>query len=181
LKTVLNLVRPRFFVPIHGEDRHLAHHGRLAREVGMAGNNVMVAGDGAVIDVAADRFTRAGDVEAGYVYVDGVGIGDIGPVVLRDRRQLAEDGIFVVVVTVNHQTGQAVGRPDVVTRGFVHPEIGEGLIESAKDQVLQSMAGMRDQQPEQQLLQNNLKELLSKYLYERTKRRPMVIPVVMEV
>jgi ribonuclease J len=128
LKIVLNLVRPKFFVPIHGEDRHLAHHGMLARDIGLGESNVMVAGDGTIIEVAKSRFDRAGQADAGYVFVDGLGIGDIGSVVLRDRKHLAQDGIFVLVLSVDHSTGAVIGRPDVVTRGFVHPGTSDHLI-----------------------------------------------------
>jgi ribonuclease J len=181
LKIVLNLVRPKFFVPIHGEDRHLAHHGMLARDIGLGESNVMVAGDGTLIEVGEERFKRGGEVDAGYVFVDGLGIGDIGSVVLRDRKHLAQDGIFVLVVSVDHSTGEVIGRPDVVTRGFVHPGTSDQLIESAKDEVLKSMAKLRRETAEPAILQEKVKEVLSKHLYERTKRRPMVVPVVMEV
>jgi ribonuclease J len=181
LKIVLNLVRPKFFVPIHGEDRHLVHHGMLARDVGMADTNVMVAGDGSVISVGAEVFKHSGDVDAGYVFVDGLGIGDVGSVVLRDRKHLGQDGIFVVVVTVDHNSGDLIGQPDVVTRGFVHEGSAEDLIEAAKERVVQAMARWRGEKIDGTLVQNNLKDVLGKYFYAQTKRRPMVIPVVMEV
>jgi ribonuclease J len=181
LKVVLNTVRPKFFVPIHGEDRHLAHHGMLAKDVGIEAGNVMVATDGWVIEVGQDHFECNQKVEAGYVFVDGLGIGDVGSIILRDRRHLSQDGIFIIVVTVDSQTGKVIGRPDVVTRGFVHLQTSEELIESAKDRVMESMAARGGNPPEWSLFQNNIKDVLSKHLYERTKRRPMVIPVVMEV
>jgi ribonuclease J len=181
LREVLNIVRPKFFVPIHGEDRHLAHHGMLAKDVGLAEDNVMVAGDGSVIELTRDRFERAGTVDAGYVFVDGLGIGDIGSVVLRDRRHLAQDGVFVMVVTVDHMTREFIGRPDVVTRGFVHLGTSEELIEAAKDEVLRYIATLGRDHGELSLFQNSIKEVLSKFLYDQTKRRPMVIPAVMEV
>ncbi|MHB8509965.1 MAG: MBL fold metallo-hydrolase RNA specificity domain-containing protein, partial [Candidatus Dormibacteria bacterium] len=181
LKIVLNLVRPKFFVPIHGEDRHLAHHRMLAREVGLGEANVMVASDGAVIELAHDRFVSERQVEAGYVFVDGLGIGDVGSVVLRDRRHLGQDGIFVVMVTVDRTTGAAIGRPDVVTRGFIHPDTSDQLLESAKDRVLESLGRLREEPADQALLQNHVRDVVSKHLYEQTRRRPMVIPVVVEV
>ena len=181
LKIVLNLVRPKFFVPIHGEDRHLAHHGMLARDVGLAEENVMVAGDGSIITVGAEVFEHSGDVDAGYVFVDGLGIGDVGSVVLRDRKHLGQDGIFVIVVTVDHNSGSLIGQPDVVTRGFVHEGSAEDLIEAAKNQVVQAMNKWRGEKIDVTLFQNNLKDVLGKYFYAQTKRRPMVIPVVMEV
>ncbi len=181
LKIVLNLVRPKFFVPIHGEDRHLAHHGMLAKDIGLGDSSIMVAGDGNIIEVGSEHFAKGGQVDAGYVFVDGLGIGDIGSVVLRDRKHLAQDGIFVLVVSVDHGTGAVIGRPDVVTRGFVHPGNADPLIESAKDEVLRSMATMGEEKTEPAILQEKIKDVISKHLYARTKRRPMVVPVVMEV
>jgi ribonuclease J len=181
LKIVLNLVRPKFFIPIHGEDRHLVHHGRLAREVGLRQDNVLVTGDGALVEVGEDHFAAAGKVDAGYVFVDGLGIGDIGSVVLRDRRHLGQDGVFVMVVTVDHSSGVALGRPDVVTRGFVHQDGAEALIEAAKDVVVQALERQPRQEVDSSLLQDRIKEVLSKHLYGETKRRPMVVPVVIEV
>ncbi|MGB2941143.1 MAG: ribonuclease J [Candidatus Dormiibacterota bacterium] len=181
LKIVLNLVRPKFFVPIHGEDRHLAHHGLLAQDIGLAESNVMIAGDGAIIDVGGEHFASDGRVDAGYVFVDGLGIGDIGSAVLRDRKHLGQDGIFVLVVSVDHSSGAVLGRPDVVTRGFVHPGSNDDLIESTKDHVLKAMAKLHEEKTEPVILQEKLKDVIAKHLYDRTKRRPMVVPVVMEV
>jgi ribonuclease J len=181
LRIVLNLVRPKFFVPIHGEDRHLAHHIALARQVGLPAENVLLAGDGALIEVGPDRFTRAGQVDAGYVFVDGLGIGDVGSVVLRDRKHLGQDGIFVIVVSVNHLNGEVVGRPDVVTRGFVHEGSAEALIETTKDEVVGYVTRMQRDKLEPSLLQENIRDLVGKSLYQQTKRRPMVLPVIVEV
>ncbi len=141
----------------------------------------MLAGDGAVIEVAQNQFKQGGQIDAGYVFVDGLGIGDVGHVVLRDRKHLGQDGIFVIVVSVNHLTGEVVGRPDVVTRGFVHVGGAEALIESAKDAVVKSVTVMQRDKLEPALLQDKIKDLLGKYLYDQTKRRPMVLPVIVEV
>jgi ribonuclease J len=181
LKIVLNLVRPKFFVPIHGEDRHLAHHAMLARDVGLAEENVIMASDGAIIRVGPELFEHKGDVDAGYVFVDGLGIGDVGTVVLRDRKHLGQDGIFIIVVTVDRGSGQLIGQPDVVTRGFVHEGAADDLIDAAKEQVVQAMVRWHGEKIETSLFQTNLKDVLGKYFYTKTKRRPMVIPVVVEV
>jgi ribonuclease J len=181
LRIVLNLVRPKFFVPIHGEDRHLAHHTRLAQEVGLAEENTMLAGDGWLIEVGENHFKRNGGVDAGYVFVDGLGIGDVGSVVLRDRKHLGQDGIFVIVVSVNHLTGEVVGRPDVVTRGFVHEGGAEGLIDTARDAVVKSVGRMKRDKMEPAVLHEDIRDLVSRLLYERTKRRPLVVPVIVEV
>ena len=181
LRIVLNLVRPKFFVPIHGEDRHLAHHTRLAQEVGLAEENTMLAGDGWLIEVGQHHFKRNGGVDAGYVFVDGLGIGDVGSVVLRDRKHLGQDGIFVIVVSINHLTGEVVGRPDVVTRGFVHEGGADDLIETTRDAVVKSVGRMKRDKMEPTLLHEDIKDLVSKLLYQRIKRRPMVVPVIVEV
>ena len=181
LRIVLNLVRPKFFVPIHGEDRHLAHHTRLAQEVGLAEENTMLAGDGWLIEVGENHFKRNGGVDAGYVFVDGLGIGDVGSVVLRDRKHLGQDGIFVIVVSINHLTGEVVGRPDVVTRGFVHEGGADGLIETTREAVVKSVGRMKRDKMEPAVLHEDIRDLVSKLLYQRTKRRPMVVPVIVEV
>ena len=181
LRIVLNLVRPKFFVPIHGEDRHLAHHTRLAQEVGLAEENTMLAGDGWLIEVGENHFKRNGGVDAGYVFVDGMGIGDVGSVVLRDRKHLSQDGIFVIVASINHLTGEVVGRPDVVTRGFVHEGSAEDLIDAARDAVVKSVGRMKRDKIEPAVLHEDIKDLVGKLLYQRTKRRPMVVPVIVEV
>ena len=141
----------------------------------------MLAGDGWLIEVGQDHFKRNGGVDAGYVFVDGMGIGDVGNVVLRDRKHLGQDGIFVIVVSVNHLTGEPVGRPDVVTRGFVHEGSANDLIDYARDAVVKSVTRMKRDKMEPAVLQEDIKDLIGKLLYERTKRRPMVIPVIVEV
>jgi ribonuclease J len=181
LKLMLNLTRPKHFIPIHGEFRMLVQHGRLAQELGVDANNIFIIENGQPIEFTDDGNARRGTpVEAGYVYVDGMSVGEVGDVVLRDRRALASDGMFLVVVTVDKQTGALIGRPEIVTRGFVAgPD--DPVISGAADRVATAIETPGDHITEVALLKAQVKDSLTQYLYERTKRRPMVFPVVVEV
>jgi ribonuclease J len=181
LKLMLNLTRPKHFIPMHGEFRMLVQHGRLAAELGVAPDNIFIIENGQPIDFAADGTARRGTpVEAGYVYVDGLSVGEVGDVVLRDRRALAADGMFLVVVTVDKQTGALIGRPEIVTRGFVAgPD--DPVISGAADRVAAAIENPGDHTTEVALLKAQIKDSLSQYLFDRTRRRPMVFPVVVEV
>jgi len=181
LKLMLGLTRPRNFIPIHGEFRMLIQHGRLAAEVGVEPDRIFIIENGQPIEFFPDGSARRGQpVPAGYVFVDGLTVGDVGQVVLRDRRALAADGMVIVVVTVDKQTGNAIGEPEIVTRGFVNDD-QDPVIAGARKRVLQAIETPGDHIAEGQLLREQIKEGLSRYLYEQTKRRPMVLPVVVEV
>jgi ribonuclease J len=182
LKLMLVLTRPRYLIPIHGEFRMQVQHGRLAMETGLPAENVFIIENGQPIEFFADGSARRGTpVPAGYVFVDGLSVGDVGEIVLRDRRALASDGMFLVVVTVDKQTGKIVGRPEIVTRGFVHGPEQDRIIENAVDRVIASIENPGDHISEVALLKAQIKEGVSRHLYEQTKRRPMVLPVVVEV
>jgi len=181
LKLMLNLTRPKHFIPMHGEFRMLVQHGRLAGELGVAPDNIYIIENGQPIEFSEDGTARRGTpVEAGYVYVDGLSVGEVGDVVLRDRRALANDGMFLVVVTVDKQTGNVIGRPEIVTRGFV-TGADDPVIASAADRVMSAIENPGNHTSEPTLLKAQIKDSLSQYLFERTKRRPMVFPVVVEV
>jgi ribonuclease J len=181
LKLMLNLTRPKHFIPMHGEFRMLVQHGRLAADLGVAPENIYIIENGQPIEFLADGSARRGaPVEAGYVYVDGLSVGEVGDVVLRDRRALANDGMFIVVVTVDKQTGSIIGRPEIVTRGFVAGD-EDPVIKGAVDRIRTAIENPGDHTSEIGLLKAQIKDSLSQYLYERTKRRPMVFPVVVEV
>lgn len=181
LKLMLNLTRPKHFIPIHGEFRMLVQHGRLAAELGVAPENIYIIENGQPIEFSPDGSARRGTpVEAGYVYVDGLSVGEVGDVVLRDRRMLASDGMFLVVITVDKQTGNMIGRPEIVTRGFV-TGADDPVIAGAADRVATAIENPGDHTSEPALLKAQIKDSLSQYLFERTKRRPMVFPVVVEV
>jgi len=179
---VLNLVSPEWFVPVHGEYRHLVHHARLAEEVGVSGDRVLICEDGDVVTIGtegADVERRA--VPAGYMYVDGI-VGDISHGVLRDRRMLSEEGVVVVIVTVDRATGEIVTGPEIVTRGWVHAPESEELIEDAKQVVRASIAdAAQEGATDFDTMRRHARKSLARFIDERTRRRPAVIPVVMEV
>jgi ribonuclease J len=182
LKLMLGLTKPRYFIPMHGEFRMQVQHGRLAIETGVLPGNVFIIENGTPIEIAADGTARRGQpVTAGYVFVDGLSVGDVGEIVLRDRRALANDGMFMIVVTVDKQTGSVIGRPEIITRGFVHLNEKDPIIEGAIDRIVKAIDNPGDHISEVALIKSQIKDGVSRYLYEQTKRRPMVFPVVVEV
>ncbi|MEX2011305.1 MAG: ribonuclease J [Chloroflexota bacterium] len=182
LKLMLGLTKPKYFIPIHGEFRMQVQHGRLATETGVLPENVFIIENGVPIEIYEDGSARRGSpVPAGYVFVDGLSVGDVGEIVLRDRRALANDGMFIIVVTVDKQTGSVIGRPEIITRGFVHGNEQTPLIEEAADRVIKAIENPGDHIAEIALLKSQIKDGVSRFLYEQTKRRPMVFPVVVEV
>ncbi len=181
LKLMLNLTKPKYIIPIHGEFRMLVQHGRLAADVGLDAENILILENGQPIEFLADGSARRGEkVEAGYVYVDGVSVGEVGDIVLRDRRALARDGMFLIVVTVDKQNGRLVGAPEVVTRGFV-AEADEKLLAGAAVRIAASIERPGQHLAEAGLMKAQIKDGLSNYLYEQTRRRPLVFPVIVEV
>jgi ribonuclease J len=182
LKLMLNLVRPKYFIPMHGEFRMQVHHGRLAVDTGVSPENVFIIENGTPIEFWEDGSARRGQpVPAGYVFVDGLSVGDVGEIVLRDRRSLANDGMFMVVVTVDKQTGAVIGQPEIITRGFVHGNEQDPMIAEAIRRVIEAVENPGEHISEIALLKSQIKDALSRFLYEQTKRRPMVFPVVVEV
>jgi ribonuclease J len=182
LKLMLNLVRPKYFIPMHGEFRMQVHHGRLAVDTGVAPENVFIIENGTPIEFWEDGSARRGQpVPAGYVFVDGLSVGDVGEIVLRDRRALANDGMFMVVVTVDKQTGNLIGRPEIITRGFVHGNEQDPIIDEAIRRVMDAVSNPGEHISEIALLKSQIKDGVSRFLFEQTKRRPMVFPVVVEV
>ena len=180
LKFMLNLVRPRWFIPVHGERRHLAHHARLARDVGVPEDRILICEDGDTVEIGSTL--RRGDrVTAGMTFVDGLGIGDVGEVVLRDRRKLAGDGIVVVVVTVDAHSGDVLAGPDIIDRGVVE-EPAEAILEEARHRILVTLkesAGQGVTDP--RMLRDHIRAALRRFFMETTKRKPVIVPVVMEV
>ena len=181
LKLMIGLTRPQHFVPMHGEFRMLVQHGRLAAEMGVPPGNIFIIENGQPVEFRADGSARRGaPIPAGYVFVDGLSVGEIGDVVLRDRRALASDGRFLVVVTVDKQSGHVVGSPEVVTRGFVD-DLSDPIVAGAVERVIGAIAHPGEHTSEVALLKSEIKDSLSRYLYDQTKRRPMVFPVIVEV
>jgi len=181
LKFILTTLRPKFFMPVHGEFRHLVQHKRLAEMVGVDGDHVAVVENGAVVEVAPSEFRVAGHVESGYVFVDGLGVGDVGEAVLRDRRHLSEDGVVVVVVTVDRHTGKPLADPDIITRGFAHTPASKELLASARAQVIAALAEGLHPEPAPNYLQNKIRNTLGRHLFQEIRRRPVILPVVTEV
>ncbi len=180
LKIILALVRPRNFVPIHGEYRHLALHAELARTMGVKDENVFVLSDGDVLEVDERRARLAGHVPADYVYVDGLGVGDIDHLILRDRHHLATDGMVVIIVAIEKQTGRLVGEPEVVSRGFVDIDESEDLLRRTQEMVVACLEGA-DHIAEWGVVNTKVKDAIAQFLYDETHRRPMVLPVSVEV
>ncbi len=177
LKQMLLLTRPRFFVPMHGEYRHLVLHARLARETGVPADNIVIVESGQVIELWPDRIRLGEEIGGGHVLVDGLSVGDIGAAVLRDRKHLASDGFLVAMVAIDRATGEVVADPEVLTRGWVYVAESEELLEGAKDrmwEVLRTPGAVSS-------ARNKIKDALSRYCYHRTGRRPLVLPLVLEV
>ncbi|AII59124.1 ribonuclease J [Dehalococcoides mccartyi CG4] len=180
LKLVLNLVKPKYFVPVHGEYRHLTMHAELARTMGVASENTFIMEDGDILELNTKSGRITGKVPSGNVYVDGLSVGDVGGVVLRNRRMLSQDGIVVAIVAINKQTGMLVGRPDIVSRGFVDPDESKAMLDASRDLIIKLLDHDGKDIPEGAMY-NDVKETLNKFYYEQTKRRPMVIPVMVKV
>lgn len=182
LRLMINLVKPKYFVPIHGEYRHLKYHAQLAETMGIDPADIFVLENGDVLDVGRNSAQVTDRIQAGMIFVDGLGVGDIGNVVLRDRQQLAQDGIFIVVVTINAQTGGVVARPELISRGFVYVREAKELIEEARERVEERLARTAAEHvTDWGVLKADVRNALSQFLYDETGRRPMILPVVVEV
>jgi ribonuclease J len=181
LKLMLNLLRPTYFLPIHGEYRQLILHAKLANSIGIPEDHIVIAEDGDIVEVTKDSIEITDHVACGNVFVDGLGVGDIGQIVLRDRQVLAQDGILMVVLTVDKETGHPLAGPDIVSRGFVYVRDSEELLENARERVLESFIGLNGHASDWSFVKDKIRHTLSEYLYEKTHRRPMILPLVMEV
>jgi ribonuclease J len=182
LKLILNLVRPKYFIPVHGEHRMLRQHGKLANETGIPQENIFIGENGHVFEFTAETGRHAGKVTAGKVFVDGLGVGDVGNIVIRDRRQLSQDGVLIVVVTLDKSRGSVLDGPDIVSRGFVYVRDSEGLIDEARN-IVRTVLERFENQPitEWAPLKNGIREALTKYLFAKTGRRPMILPIIMDL
>ncbi|HEY4026194.1 MAG TPA: ribonuclease J [Candidatus Dormibacteraeota bacterium] len=180
LREMLRLVRPRFFVPVHGEYRQLRHHADLAVAEGVPAANVLVLEDGRIVELTPESITAGEESVAGFVFVDGLGIGDVEQVVLRDRRHLASDGMLVATVGIDRDTGALRTGPDLTTRGFIDPDLSEELLGEARRAVVAAVAGV-GRRPDPTLLQEAIHDAVVRVLWKRTRRRPMVIPLLTEL
>ena len=182
LKLMHNLVRPKFFIPVHGEYRHLVKHAKLAQELGMPKENIFIGENGQILEFTREKGYVAGRVTAGRVLVDGLGVGDVGNIVLRDRRQLSQDGIIIIVVTMEKGTGTVMAGPDIVSRGFVYVRESEELMDEVKARVEDALMRCEEEGiTEWSQLKYAMREALGKFIFERTRRRPMILPIIMEV
>ena len=182
LKLMLNLVKPKYFIPIHGEYKHLKKHAMLAQAAGIDEKNIVIADLGGVITVNKNEIKVDQSVQAGQIFVDGLGVGDVGSVVLRDRRHLSQDGLVVVVFTVDRATGEVLSGPDIVSRGFVYVKESEQLIGEARQKARSVLEKYRDYEyKDWMVIKSKIREQVSHVLYQRTKRSPMVLPIVMEI
>ena len=182
LKLMLTLTKPKFFIPVHGEARHLYQHKELAEELGIPEEDIFVTEIGDVVELTRNKGRIAGSVTAGSVMVDGSGVGDIGNVVLRDRKLLSEDGIFTVVITLNKQTGALLAQPEILSRGFVYEKNSEELLNETRELVKAKAAQFeKNHRSSWSSIKNDIRNSIKNYLYERTKRRPMVMPIIIEI
>ena len=182
LKLLMGLVKPRFFIPVHGEQKHMLKNKMLAESMGIDKRNILIPDIGVVVELTPDQMKAVSTVPAGKVFVDGYGVGDVGSVVLKDRKHLAEDGLIVVVATIDGSSGEVVAGPDVVSRGFVYVREAEALIEDAKRVAVRALDDCRENHiREWSSIKTRLRDDVSRLMYERTKRSPMILPVLMEV
>ncbi len=179
LKLMHQLIKPKYFMPVHGEYRHLKQHANLAQRLGMAQENTLIMEIGQVLEINTSQARINGSVPSGKVLVDGLGIGDVGNIVLRDRKHLSEDGLIIVVVTVQKETGNVITGPDVISRGFVYVREAEAFMDEAKQlakDVLQKCQGKN-----WSVMKSTIKDVLRDYLYQKTKRNPMILPIIMDI
>ncbi|MDI6618640.1 MAG: ribonuclease J [Clostridiales bacterium] len=182
LKLIHTLVKPEFFVPVHGEYRHLKQHALLAQKLGMKPENIFILENGSILELNHKHARVAGSVTAGQVLVDGLGVGDVGNIVLRDRKHLSQDGILTVVVTISKESGSVIAGPDIISRGFVYVRESEDLMDQAKEIVKETLSKCEEKQiSDWSTIKTNIKEALRGFLYEKTKRKPMILPIIMEI
>ena len=182
LKLMQTLVKPKHFIPVHGEYRHLKQHGELAIKLGLDSKNVVIPDVGDVIEVTRSGIKKNGSVVSGQIFVDGLGVGDVGNIVLRDRKHLSQDGILTVVVTLSKENKTIVAGPDIISRGFVYVRESEGLMDEARDIVRNILFDCEEKKiTDWATLKSNVRDELRTYLYEKTKRKPMILPIIMEI
>ena len=182
LKLMQTLIKPKNFIPVHGEYRHLKQHGELAIKLGLNPKNVVIPEVGNVIEVNRSGIRKSGTVISGQIFVDGLGVGDVGNIVLRDRKHLSQDGILTVVVTLSKDNKTIVAGPDIISRGFVYVRESEGLIDEAREIVRNTLLECEEKNiTDWATLKSNVRDELRTYLYEKTKRKPMILPIIMEI
>jgi ribonuclease J len=182
LKLMQALVRPKFFIPVHGEYKHLKQHAKLAENMGLEKENIFILDNGSVLELTKDSAKTNGTVTSGKVLVDGLGVGDVGNIVLRDRKHLSQDGLIVIVVTISKESGQVIAGPDIISRGFVYVRESEDLMEDAKSVVKETLAKCEEKQTKEwNAIKSQVKDSLREFIYSKTKRNPMILPIIMEI
>jgi ribonuclease J len=182
LKLIHTLAHPKYFMPVHGEHRHLRQHGKLAERLGMEKKNIFIIETGQVLEISKEEAKVAGRVHTGSVYVDGLGVGDVGSIVLRDRKHLAEDGMLTVVVTLERETYSIIAGPDIITRGFVYAKESDALINEVKEIVRNEINNcLNNKIIEWYVIKSNMKKAIERYIYEKTNRKPIILPIIMEI
>ncbi|MGN0585652.1 MAG: ribonuclease J, partial [Oscillospiraceae bacterium] len=182
LKLMLSLTKPRYFIPVHGEYKHLKKHAGLAKELGMAPDNVIIGSIGNVIESDGVDMKITGQVPSGRIFVDGLGVGDVGSIVIRDRKHLAQDGLIIAVATIELESGTVLAGPDIVSRGFVYVRESEELMDAARELLSRTLQECLDSNMrEWNTIKTRMKDALGDYIYAKTKRRPMILPIIMEI
>ncbi|WP_218923550.1 ribonuclease J [Bacillus sp. AFS002410] len=182
LKLMLTLMKPTYFIPIHGEYRMLHHHRALAESVGVERKNIFIIKNGDVVDILQSEAIQSRRIPAGNIYVDGMGIGDVGNIVLRDRKQLAEDGMLVIVITINKAERKIISGPDTISRGFVYARDSESLLKEVNKIAISSVKELLDENKLQWgVMKQNIKKSLGQFLFNKTKRKPMILPIIIEI
>lgn len=182
LKLLHVLIKPKYFIPVHGEYRHLQKHVELAVSLGMDRNNILIMSTGDVVEVGRDTFKIAGNVPSGQILVDGLGVGDVGNIVLRDRKHLSQDGLLIVVMTLERESGTVVAGPDIISRGFVYVREAENLMDEAKQVVRKALERCEEKHVvEWSQIKSIVKDDLKEFVWQKTKRSPMILPIIMEV
>jgi ribonuclease J len=182
LKLMINLVKPKYFMPIHGEYRHLKYHAKLAEKSGIPSDNIFIMENGKVLEITASGAWKDGNVSAGRVFIDGKGAGGVEDIVLRDRRRLAHDGIVIVLVGIEKLTKKIVSGPEIISRGFVFEDASQDIINEVRDLMSSALAGIEDDIiSDVSLIQAKLRTTLKKYLRNTMDRKPMIMPIIMEV
>ena len=181
-KLILSLVKPKYFIPVHGEYRHLMAHSETAKKVGIDSKDIFIMTNGKILELNQNEAKITGTVPSGRILVDGLGVGDVGNIVLRDRQHLAQDGLIVIVLTMDSATGEVVSGPDVISRGFVYVRESENLMDDVKKVIRDEIKKCEQKHiQEWSIIKSNLKDSLRDYIYQKTKRNPMLLPIIMEV
>jgi len=182
LKLMLNLIRPKYFMPIHGEYRHLVYHTMLAKKLGIPKENIFILEDGGILEISGEGARKNGKVNSGRVFIDGKGVGDVKEMVLRDRMRLAHDGIVLILLSIEKLTGNIISGPDIMSRGFVFEDASQEVMNDVKELLTNTIKGLdKDVLSDSSVLQAKLRSTLKKYLRNTMERSPMIMPIIFEV